>query len=58
MARIWIAASKRDDKPFEALIGSLGKALGESKYLDGHETDWEQQFWAMVWSGDGRTILE
>lgn len=58
MARIWIAASKREDKGFEALISRLGKALGESKYLDGRQTDWEQQFWAMVWSGDGGTVLE
>ncbi len=58
MARIWIATSPQSDKPFQALINRLGKALGESKYLDGRQTNWEQQFWAMVWGGDGRTVLE
>lgn len=58
LARIWIAAHGRDDSEFVALINRLGQALGTSKYLDGHQTNWEQQFWAMVWSMDGGTILE
>ena len=58
MARIWIAASRQSDQSFQALINRFGKALGESKYLDGRQTNWEQQFWAMVWGGDGRTVLE
>jgi len=59
LARIWIASRDRSDDEFVALVNRLGKALGRSKYLDGHQTDWEQQFWAMVWSMEsGSTILE
>ncbi len=57
LGRIWMAAHP-DDKPFAALINRLRVALGKSPYLDGHETDWSQQFWAMVWSRDGNTVLE
>jgi len=57
LGRIWVA-SNRDDTAFSALIVRLGTALGKSRYLDGHATDWSQQFWAMVWGGDGDTILE
>lgn len=56
LGRIWVAG--RNDVEFSALINRLGKALGKSKYLDGHETNWEQQFWAMMWSRNGDTILE
>ena len=35
-----------------------GVALGKSRYLDGHQTEWSQQFWAMVWERGGGTILE
>jgi hypothetical protein len=58
LARIWVAARGQDDAEFSTLVTRLGKALGKSKYLDGHKTNWEQQFWAMVWSRDGTTILE
>jgi hypothetical protein len=58
LARIGIAAHQADDE-FRALISRLGKALGKSRYLDGHQTDWPQQFWAMTWSAEtGSPILE
>jgi hypothetical protein len=57
LARIWTAAN-RDDPEFAALISRLRIALGKSRYLDGHQTDWSQQFWAMVWKRGGGTLLE
>jgi len=57
LGRIW-AASNRDDTVFSALIAQLGTAISKSRYLDGHATDWSQQFWAMLWDGDGDTLLE
>ncbi len=57
LGRIWIAAN-RDDVEFAALIARMGVALGKSRYLDGHQTDWSQQFWAMVWERGGGTLLE
>jgi hypothetical protein len=57
LGRIWMASNSADSE-FRALIERLGAALGKSRYLDGHSTDWGQQFWAMVWSKDGGTILE
>jgi hypothetical protein len=57
LGRIWMA-THRDDVEFAALITRLGVALGKSRYLDGHQTDWSQQFWAMIWERGGGTILE
>lgn len=57
LGRIWMVANA-DDVEFAALINRLGSALGKSRYLDGHQTDWGQQFWAMVWEIGGGTILE
>lgn len=57
LGRIWQAANPTD-KEFTALMARLGMALGKSRYLDGHQTDWSQQFWAMVWERGGGTILE
>lgn len=57
LGRIWQAANPADAE-FAALMAGLGLALGKSRYLDGHQTDWSQQFWAMVWERDGGTILE
>ena len=47
LGRIWIAANI-EDAEFAAIVNRLGVALGKSRYLDGHQTDWSQQFWAMV----------
>lgn len=58
LARIWLAHTKSPDAEFSSLINRLRIALGRSKYLDGHQTNWDQQFWAMVWSKQGGTILE
>lgn len=57
LSRIWLAANPADAE-FTKLIGRLGTALGKSRYLDGHQTNWSQQFWAMVWERGGGTILE
>jgi hypothetical protein len=57
LGRVWLAAN-RSDPPFAALLTRLGVALGKSRYLDGHETDWSQQFWAMLWERGGNTVLE
>jgi hypothetical protein len=57
LGRIWVAGNQ-GDAPFSAQIVRLGAALGKSRYLDGHATNWSQQFWAMVWSSDGDTLLE
>ncbi len=57
LGRIWLIANPKDDK-FAALITRMGTELGKSRYLDGHQTDWGQQFWAMVWERGGGTILE
>ncbi|QDA56473.1 hypothetical protein [Thermomonas aquatica] len=56
LGRILLAAGA--DEELSVTVNRLGKSLSESKYLDGHQTDWSQQFWAMVWRQDGRTILE
>ncbi len=57
LGRIWISVN-HGDIPFESLIKKLGIALGKSLYLDGHSTDWSQQFWAVMWDKNGYTILE
>lgn len=57
LGRIWMAANS-DGRDFAALINRLRVALGKSRYLDGHQTDWSQQFWAMVWERSCCTILE
>lgn len=57
LGRIWMAAN-RDDAEFAALITKMGISLGKSRYLDGHQTDWSQQFWAIVWERGGGTVLE
>lgn len=57
LGRVWMASNPGDGK-FDALMGRLGATLGKSRYLDGHATDWSQQFWAMLWDRRGSTILE
>lgn len=57
LGRIWMAANP-DDKTFAALINRLRVALSKSQYLDGHQTDWSEQFWAFLWDIGGGTILE
>lgn len=53
-----VAASRPDDTEFIRLMERFGSALGKSRYLDGHATNWSQQFWATVWDRNGGTILE
>ena len=57
LGRIWQTANPTDTE-FAALMARLGMALGKSRYLDGHQTDWSRQFWAMVWERGGGTLLE
>ena len=57
LGRVWMAAYSNDER-FGALMERLRIALGKSRYLDGHETNWGSQFWAMLWSVDGGTVLE
>jgi hypothetical protein len=57
LGRIWLTANGSDTE-FAALVARLGAALGKSRYLDGHQTDWSHQFWAMVWKRGGGPILE
>lgn len=58
LGRIWMTTNHHKDKNFVNLITRLGVALGKSRYLDGHSTDWGQQFWAMLWEHNGGTLLE
>jgi len=55
--RIWIGANPKD-MHFEYLINEIGEALSRSEYLDGHMTNWSQQFWSMLWDQDGGTVIE
>lgn len=57
LGRVWLAANP-GDVAFAQEVASFGGALGRSDYLDGHQTDWSQQFWALVWMQDGTTKLE
>lgn len=57
LGRIWSAAHP-EEAAFAALLGRLGAALGKSRYLDGHETNWSQQFWATLWDRKSGTLLE
>ena len=57
LGRVWSAANP-DDKDFEFLIEHVGQSLAESRYLDGAQTRWGEQFWAMMWNSDGSPILE
>ena len=58
LGRICLACDNSNGE-FSALIARLGTALGASRYLDGHSTDWSEQFWAMLWDlDDGSTELE
>ncbi|MCS5603864.1 MAG: hypothetical protein NZ734_16880, partial [Paracoccus sp.] len=59
LGRVSIATATTADPEFDALVRRFGRALGKSKYLDGHDTNWDQQFWSIVWlRGSGETILE
>ncbi|KAA9001637.1 hypothetical protein FJU30_04920 [Affinibrenneria salicis] len=57
LGRVWLSANHGDEQ-FEELICKLGIALGKSRYLDGHATNWSQQFWAMLWDRNDGIILE
>ena len=42
-------AANPDDNESPAFISRLRIALAKSRYVDGHQTDWSQQFWAIMW---------
>ena len=58
LARVWIANNHSVNPEFEDLIEQLRIALGKSRYLDGNQTKWEEQFWAMMWFTDGNHCPE
>jgi hypothetical protein len=51
--RVWLATVGQSDKTFGALVDRLRIALGKSVYLDGEETNWDQQFWSLLFFNDG-----
>jgi hypothetical protein len=53
LARVWLATRGHNDADFGAMIDEFRKAIGSSRYLDGHETDWDQQFWAYTFFKGG-----
>jgi hypothetical protein len=57
LGRIWLANNPRDTQ-FSSRLERLKVALGKSRYLDGHQTDWSNQFWASLWEKGGNFILE
>lgn len=57
MARILLGAGAGSDDGFKERVSSWGEAIGASSYLDGHRTDWEKQFWSVVWSPSRRTTI-
>ena len=57
LGRITMAARPLDTD-FQQLMERFGDALGKSRYLDGHATNWSQQFWATLWGRDSGTVLE
>lgn len=58
LARVWVARFGQRDWEFVRDLNELRLAIGKSRYLDGHKTNWSQQFWMMVWNKEGGTILE
>jgi hypothetical protein len=48
LARIWLATHGSSDNEFRTLVEKFRIALGKTVYLDGEQTVWEQQFWAML----------
>lgn len=58
LARVWAARLGPTDQEFVRDLTGLQRAIGKSRYLDGHKTNWSQQFWMLVWNKDGSTILE
>ena len=56
LGRIYLAS--HPDSELSPVVLKLGSALSNSQYLDGHATNWSQQFWAMLWNRSGETVLE
>ncbi len=58
LAHICLAHSHTGDSEFALLVERLRIALGKSVYLDGDRTNWDEQFWAMLWFKDGNNCPE
>jgi hypothetical protein len=58
LGRLLAENSEKSDTRFRSMVSELGDALAKSKYLDGHQTNWEYVFMAMMWGKDGSTVLE
>ena len=53
LARVWLATRGHNDSDFAILTDEFRRALGSSRYLDGHETNWDRQFWAYIFFKSG-----
>jgi len=58
LARIWLATVGHSDARFSERVEKLRIALGKSVYLDGEKTDWDQQFWSLLFFNDGSQAPE
>jgi hypothetical protein len=58
LARIWLATAGKSDTAFGKLADRLRIALGKSVYLEGEKTNWDEQFWAMLFFRDGKQAPE
>jgi hypothetical protein len=52
LGRIFLANLKGPTDLQTDAVNSLGRSLSESPYLDGHSTNWPEQFWGLMWFGD------
>jgi len=53
LGRVWLATRGHNDADFAALSNQFRCALASSQYLDGHTTNWDQQFWANIFFKTG-----
>ncbi|MBI5313050.1 MAG: hypothetical protein HZB28_08010 [Methylocystis sp.] len=53
LGRIFMTYTTVLDHDFNAAVNRFGAALSQSDYLDGKETDWFKQFWAIVIFSEG-----
>ncbi len=54
LGRVWLTTRGHNDANFAASIDEFRCALGKSQYLDGHETNWDHQFWANIFFKTGQ----
>lgn len=58
LGKLLVENGERTDVQFCSLVTEFGDALAASRYLSGHQTDWEQVFIAMMWGKNGSTVLK